>query len=98
MLQTTAVFTNVSKGILAKHEDLTDVFGTQDEEQICIRILNEGDYQARPLLPGPGACTDTSGACPEGFGCFTCILHALTVHALTRREHVRRFPAESNGE
>ena len=48
MLQTTAVFTNVSKGILAKHEDLTDVFGTQDEEQICIRILNEGDYQARP--------------------------------------------------
>ena len=50
MLQTTAVFTNVSKGILAKHEDLADVFGTQDEEQICIRILNEGDYQAKPCF------------------------------------------------
>ena len=45
VLQTTSVFANVSKGVLAKHEDLIDVFGTEDEEKICIIILNEGDYQ-----------------------------------------------------
>ena len=45
VLQTTSVFQNVSKGVLAKQEDLQDVFGTTDEEKICIIILNEGDYQ-----------------------------------------------------
>jgi ribosome maturation protein SDO1 len=35
----------VSKGVLAKQEDLMDVFNTHDEEKICIVILNEGDYQ-----------------------------------------------------
>ena len=47
MLQTTTVFVNVSKGVLAKHEDLVDVFGTADEEQVCRLILAEGDTQAR---------------------------------------------------
>ena len=47
MLQTTSVFTNVSKASLAKHEDLLDVFGTADEEQVCRIILAEGDIQAR---------------------------------------------------
>ena len=47
MLQTTSVFTNVSKASLAKHEDLLDVFGTADEEEICRTILAEGDIQAR---------------------------------------------------
>ena len=50
VLQTTSVFANVSKGVLAKHEDLIDVFGTEDEEKICIIILNEGDYQAQTSL------------------------------------------------
>ncbi|BDA40780.1 Ribosome maturation protein SBDS [Coccomyxa sp. Obi] len=45
VLQTTTIFNNVSKGILAKREDLVDVFGTDDEEKICIRILAEGDMQ-----------------------------------------------------
>ena len=45
VLQTTAVFTNVSKGVLAKKEDLNLVFGTDDEEKICLRILAEGDLQ-----------------------------------------------------
>ena len=45
VLQTTTIFNNVSKGILAKREDLMDVFGTDDEEKICIRILAEGDMQ-----------------------------------------------------
>ena len=47
VLQTTAVFSNVSKGVLAKHEDLVDVFGTEDEEKICRIILQEGDYQVK---------------------------------------------------
>lgn len=56
VLQTTTVFANVSKGILASHEDLQDVFGTQDEEKICIVILNEGDYQV---------CHDASWSMPH---------------------------------
>lgn len=53
VLQTTAVFSNVSKGILAKHEDLVDVFGTADEEKICIQILNDGDFQVRSVPSAP---------------------------------------------
>ena len=49
MLQTTTVFVNVSKGVLAKHEDLVDVFGTADEEKVCRLILAEGDTQVRRL-------------------------------------------------
>lgn len=45
VLQTTAVFFNVSKGILAKREDLLLVFGTDDEELICKKILSEGELQ-----------------------------------------------------
>jgi ribosome maturation protein SDO1 len=45
VLQTTAVFSNVSKGILAKKEDLIQVFGTDDEEKVCMKILNEGEMQ-----------------------------------------------------
>ena len=46
VLQATTVFSNVSKGTLAKHEDLVDVFGTDDEEKVCRIILAEGDLQA----------------------------------------------------
>lgn len=45
MLQTTAVFANVSKGVLAKREDLMEAFGTDNQEAICIRILSEGELQ-----------------------------------------------------
>lgn len=45
VLQATTVFSNVSKGTLAKHEDLVDVFGTDDEEKVCRIILAEGDLQ-----------------------------------------------------
>ena len=45
VLQTTAVFSNVSKGILAKREDLMHAFGTDDETKICLIILNEGELQ-----------------------------------------------------
>ena len=47
VVQTTTIFANVSKGILAKHEDLQKVFGTTDEEKICRVILAEGELQAR---------------------------------------------------
>ena len=53
VLQTTAVFNNVSKGVLAKHEDLVEVFGTDDEEKICRIILQDGDYQVHPMYTHP---------------------------------------------
>ena len=45
VLQTTAVFSNVSKGILAKREDLLLAFGSDDQEAICKKILAEGELQ-----------------------------------------------------
>lgn len=45
VLQTSTVFSNVSKGILAKREDLIQVFGTDDEEKVCMKILSEGEMQ-----------------------------------------------------
>lgn len=45
VLQTTAVFANVSKGVLAKREDLLEAFGTDNTEAICIKILAEGELQ-----------------------------------------------------
>jgi hypothetical protein len=47
VVQTTTIFANVSKGVLAKHEDLQKVFGTTDEEKICRIILAEGELQVR---------------------------------------------------
>eukprot|EP00696_Hemimastix_kukwesjijk_P012173 gnl/Hemi2/25269_TR8506_c0_g1_i1.p1 gnl/Hemi2/25269_TR8506_c0_g1~~gnl/Hemi2/25269_TR8506_c0_g1_i1.p1 ORF type:complete len:251 (+),score=86.36 gnl/Hemi2/25269_TR8506_c0_g1_i1:85-837(+) len=45
VLQTHSVFTNVSKGILAKREDLVRVFETDDQDKICLEILAKGDLQ-----------------------------------------------------
>lgn len=45
VVQTTTIFANVSKGVLAKHEDMQAVFGTTDEDAICRRILADGDLQ-----------------------------------------------------
>jgi hypothetical protein len=47
VLQTTTIFTNVSKGILAKEKDLMEAFGTTDEKAICLEILKKGDLQVR---------------------------------------------------
>lgn len=47
VVQTTTIFANVSKGVLAKHEDMQAVFGTTDEDAICRRILADGDLQVR---------------------------------------------------
>ncbi|RNA43293.1 ribosome maturation SBDS [Brachionus plicatilis] len=45
VLQSYSVFVNVSKGQVAKKEDLMDVFGTEDQTKICLEILEKGELQ-----------------------------------------------------
>lgn len=45
VLQTVKVYTNVSKGDLARKEDLVKYFDEEDEEKVCITILNKGELQ-----------------------------------------------------
>jgi len=45
VLQIARVFMNVSKGVMAKKEDLIKSFNTDDEKQICIQILEKGELQ-----------------------------------------------------
>lgn len=45
VLQTTQVYGNVGKGVMAKEEDLLRAFGTKDEGLICGIILNNGELQ-----------------------------------------------------
>lgn len=45
VLQTQTVFTNVSKGQLAKKEDLVKCFGTEDHLKVCLEILTKGELQ-----------------------------------------------------
>eukprot|EP00898_Chlorokybus_atmophyticus_P003340 jgi/Chlat1/4006/Chrsp26S04072 len=45
VLQVHSVFSNVSKGVLAKKEDLIAAFGTDDAETICLEILDKGELQ-----------------------------------------------------
>jgi len=45
VLHTHEVFSNVSKGQLAKDEDLKRAFDSTDREQICLTILAKGELQ-----------------------------------------------------
>ncbi|KAF6252326.1 SBDS protein C-terminal domain-containing protein [Scenedesmus sp. NREL 46B-D3] len=45
VLQTTAIFANVGKGVMAAKEDLLEAFGTTDEDKICLEILAKGELQ-----------------------------------------------------
>ncbi|XP_044476119.1 ribosome maturation protein SBDS [Mangifera indica] len=45
VLQSQTVYSNVSKGILAKSKDLIDAFGTNDQSKICLEILDKGELQ-----------------------------------------------------
>ena len=45
VLQTHTVFANVSKGQVAKTDDLKRVFGTESHEEVCLQILAKGDLQ-----------------------------------------------------
>ena len=38
VVQTQQIFTNVSKGQLAKKEDLKKAFGTDEEKEICLQV------------------------------------------------------------
>lgn len=44
-MQTQTVFVNVSKGQLAKKEDLVKCFATEDHLKVCLEILNKGELQ-----------------------------------------------------
>lgn len=45
MLQTETVFSNVSKGQVAKKEDLIKAFGKDNQVEICKEILSKGELQ-----------------------------------------------------
>lgn len=45
VLQTTRVFTNVSKGEFAPSSALTEAFGTDDEDEVCRIVLARGQVQ-----------------------------------------------------
>eukprot|EP00039_Didymoeca_costata_P009591 m.127002 g.127002 ORF g.127002 m.127002 type:complete len:254 (-) comp14536_c0_seq5:58-819(-) len=45
VLQTHSIFTNTSKGQLAKKADLVKAFGTENEEEIVAQILEKGQLQ-----------------------------------------------------
>lgn len=45
VLQTHTVFINVSKGQVAKKEDLVKIFGKDDQTEICKEILEKGELQ-----------------------------------------------------
>uniref|UniRef100_A0A915JMS3 Ribosome maturation protein SBDS n=1 Tax=Romanomermis culicivorax TaxID=13658 RepID=A0A915JMS3_ROMCU len=45
VLQTHTVFNNVSKGQVAKREDLISCFGTEDQLEVCKVILEKGELQ-----------------------------------------------------
>ena len=40
VLQTHAVFLNVSKGQMAKSDDLKKAFGTDNQDEICLQVSN----------------------------------------------------------
>lgn len=40
VLQTDMVFMNVSKGQVAKADDLKEAFGTDNQKEICLQVLN----------------------------------------------------------
>ncbi|KAI0983661.1 hypothetical protein GJ496_010132 [Pomphorhynchus laevis] len=45
VIQSSTVFSNVSKGQAAKKEDLRDAFGTDDQDTICLDIIKKGELQ-----------------------------------------------------
>lgn len=45
MLQTHTVFTNVSKGQVARKEDIIKAFGTDNQTEVCKQILAKGELQ-----------------------------------------------------
>ncbi|KAK9162574.1 hypothetical protein Syun_003476 [Stephania yunnanensis] len=45
VLQSQIVYSNVSKGVLAKSKDLIAAFGSDDQSKICLEIMAKGELQ-----------------------------------------------------
>ncbi|KAL7155766.1 hypothetical protein ABFS83_03G098200 [Erythranthe nasuta] len=45
VLQSQTVYSNVSKGVLAKSKELVAAFGMDDQSKICLEILEKGELQ-----------------------------------------------------
>ena len=45
VLQSTTVFSNVSKGIVASTKDLEEAFGTDDPAKACLIVLDKGELE-----------------------------------------------------
>ena len=58
VLQTHTVFTNVSKGQVAKKEDLVRAFGTEDQTEICLQVIITWPVQQNP---GEACLSKTQG-------------------------------------
>ena len=44
VLQTHTVFSNVSKGLVAKKDDLARTFGTDNETEVCIQVMAHNQF------------------------------------------------------
>lgn len=44
VLQSHTVYSNVSKGVLAKSKDLVQAFGTDDQTKVCLEVSTIGFY------------------------------------------------------
>jgi len=53
VLQSHTVYSNVSKGVLAKSNDLIKAFGTDDQTQICIEVPFESPLQSNAVPQAP---------------------------------------------
>ena len=40
-----AHFANLEQGDIAKSEDLIEAFGTDNEDVVCVEVLNKGEFQ-----------------------------------------------------
>jgi len=45
VLQSHSVFTNVSKGVIAKKDELKKCFGTENVDEVVLKILEQGEIQ-----------------------------------------------------
>lgn len=45
VLQSHTVYTNVSKGVLAKSKDLIRAFGTDDQTKICLEVSTSPPFR-----------------------------------------------------
>jgi ribosome maturation protein SDO1 len=54
VLQVTTVFQNVSKGVIAKGEDLKEAFQTDDHTKVALIILDRGELEVSGAWPPAG--------------------------------------------